>query len=115
MFLLETGTSLTGPNSTSMAEPLTTHTSLPPALTSLWRLLRRTEVRLLLPLLGVLAMIWGFLALTDEVRDLIENGTQHSAPVTVVNARLGHDLTSHIGIELEVLNVLNTTYNDAEY
>jgi outer membrane receptor protein involved in Fe transport len=48
-------------------------------------------------------------------RDLIENGTQHSAPVTVVNARLGYDLTEHVSLGLEVLNLLDTAYNDAEY
>jgi hypothetical protein len=48
-------------------------------------------------------------------RDLIENGSQHSAPVTVVNARFGYDLTRHVSLGLEVLNVLNTAYNDAEY
>jgi undecaprenyl-diphosphatase len=34
-----------------------------------WRLLKRSEARLLMSLLGLLVMTWGFLALTDEVRE----------------------------------------------
>ncbi len=48
-------------------------------------------------------------------RDLIENGTQHSAPVAVVNSRLSYDLTRHVSLGLEVLNLFDTAYNDAEY
>ena len=48
-------------------------------------------------------------------RDLIENGSQRSAPVTVVNTRFGYDLTPRISFGLEVLNLLNAAYNDAEY
>ena len=48
-------------------------------------------------------------------RDLIENGSQHSASVTVFNARLTYDLTPRVALGLEALNLLNTKYNDAEY
>ncbi len=48
-------------------------------------------------------------------RDLIEDGSQHSASVTVFNARVTYDLTPRIVLGLEALNVFNTRYNDAEY
>jgi outer membrane receptor protein involved in Fe transport len=48
-------------------------------------------------------------------RDLIEDGSQVSAPVTVFNARLGYDVSRRLSLGLEALNLLNIKYNDAEY
>ena len=48
-------------------------------------------------------------------RDLIEDGSQTSAPVTVFNARVGYDVNRRLSLGLEALNLFNTKYNDAEY
>ena len=48
-------------------------------------------------------------------RNLIEDGSQKSAAVTVVNARIAYDLTPRVALGLEALNLFNAKYNDAEY
>ena len=48
-------------------------------------------------------------------RDLIEDRSQESAPVTVFNGRLSYDLTKRLTLGVEALNLFNTKYNDAEY
>jgi hypothetical protein len=48
-------------------------------------------------------------------RDLIEDGSQTSAPVTVFNGRLGYQVNRRLALGLEALNLFNARYNDAEY
>ena len=56
--------------------------------------LRRIEARLLLACLGVFAMIWGFLALTDEVR---EGDTSRFDRTVLLAFRTPGDLATPIG------------------
>ncbi len=48
-------------------------------------------------------------------RNLIENGRERSASSTVVNARVAYQVTPHVVIGCEVLNLFNARYYDAEY
>ncbi len=48
-------------------------------------------------------------------RDLVEDGSQRSAPVTLLNFRVGLDLSRRVSMALEILNLLGVAYNDAEY
>lgn len=61
---------------------------------SRWRAFKRTEARLLMALLGVLALVWGFLALTDEVR---EGDTSRFDRTLLLAFRTPHDLATPIG------------------
>jgi undecaprenyl-diphosphatase len=61
---------------------------------SRWSGLRRVEARLLMSLLGVLAMVWGFLALTDEVR---EGDTSRFDRTLLLAFRVPNDLSTPIG------------------
>ena len=48
-------------------------------------------------------------------RDLIEDGSQRSAPSTVVNGRVTYQASPRVTLGLEALNLFDVRYNDAEY
>jgi outer membrane cobalamin receptor len=48
-------------------------------------------------------------------RYLIEDGSEQSKPAPVFNAKLQYEVTPAVTVSLQILNLLNTHYYDAEY
>jgi hypothetical protein len=48
-------------------------------------------------------------------RPLTTDGSQYSSASSVANFELGYDLSKNWSAEIELLNILDTAYNDAEY